>query len=128
MFRETQTRPWPANGQANNGNEENEPSCQTKDIVPKPKTRRGGMRVRARAARRAQRVALEGKGEGEEEQKGPNLSNQASAEATTSITQLDVMQTAPHVKTTSAAITEATLKSTNFTDVQPPVCQYNSKG
>jgi hypothetical protein len=61
---------------------------EVKSTVPKPKTRRGGVKVRARAARRAQRLALE------EEQRKANARRQANAEAAQNISRFRGMQNA----------------------------------
>jgi hypothetical protein len=74
----------------NNYHQENEPIFEINSTVPKPKTRRGGVKVRARAARRAKRLALE------EEQRKASARAQANAEAAENAIRLSEMQNALH--------------------------------
>jgi hypothetical protein len=75
--------------------------------MPRPKTRRAGVKERARAARRARRLALE------EGQRQANARRQADAEAAENVIRFGRMQIGPQVqqraeeKTAKEATTEA---------------------
>lgn len=96
MLGRSQAGSWRIDDQQHNNDDDSkdyqgsEPIFEINSTVPKPKTRRGGVKVRARAARRAKRLALE------EEQRKASARAQANAEATENAIRLREMQTALH--------------------------------
>jgi hypothetical protein len=85
MFGRPQSQTSSLNSRQNKIEEMNEPMFEIEATVQKPKTRRGGVKVRARAARAAQRLAFQ------EEQRKQNARNRANAEAAENAIRLRIM-------------------------------------
>jgi len=77
-------------GQHGNGDRGSEPAYEINSLAPKRRTRRGGVKLRARAVRRTQRLALE-----EEERKVSDRA-QADAEAVRNAARFSGMQSTLH--------------------------------